>query len=67
MHASDVASAPWARKLGLKTKSADANKDGAMRVSEVREYVLQKVLALTNGAQRPTTRQDNLDFDYVVY
>lgn len=52
---------------GLKTKSADANKDGAMRVSEVREYVLQKVLALTNGAQRPTTRQDNLDFDYVVY
>jgi WD40 repeat protein len=52
---------------GLKTRAADADKDGHITVSELRDYVDRKVLALTNGEQRPVARQENLDSDFVVY
>jgi hypothetical protein len=52
---------------GLKTKTADGNKDGAIGVSELREYVIKKVGELTNGKQHPTSRKENLEFDFKVW
>lgn len=52
---------------GLKTMNADGNKDGEVWVSELRDYVIKKVQKLTNGQQTPTSRRENLEFDFRVY
>lgn len=52
---------------GLKTKQADLNNDGELRVSELRDYVAEKVRKLTNGKQTPTSRRENLEFDFRVF
>jgi len=52
---------------GLRNKSADLNKDGKVNVSELRDYVVNEVVKLTNGAQRPTCRKDNSDFDFRIW
>jgi Tol biopolymer transport system component len=52
---------------GLKTRSADRNKDGVVSISEIRDLVQTRVPALTQGKQTPTTRRDNLVVDFVVY
>jgi len=52
---------------GLKSKEADYNGDGDIRVSELRRYVGYKVFELTNGSQRPTTRKENLGNDFIIY
>jgi len=52
---------------GLKTGNADLNKDGEILVSELRDYVFNQVSKLTGGKQNPTTRQENLDFDFRVW
>lgn len=52
---------------GLKTKNADKDKSGDIRVSELRDYVIEKVSDLTNGKQTPTSRRENLEFDFIVY
>lgn len=35
--------------------------------SEVRDYVIEKVQALTQGRQNPTSRRENLEFDFPIY
>ena len=35
-------------------------------MSELRDYVITSVLRLTGGAQKPTSRRDNLEFDFEV-
>jgi len=52
---------------GLKTGNADVNKDGIILVSEIREYVFDKVQLLTTNLQHPTSRRDNLEFDFRVW
>jgi WD40 repeat protein len=52
---------------GLKTGNADKNKDKTITVSELRDYVIAKVQALTNGKQTPTSRKENLEFDFRVW
>ncbi len=52
---------------GLKTRNCDLNNDGEIRVSELREYVISKVEALTDGKQNPTSRKENLEFDFSVW
>lgn len=52
---------------GLSTGQADKDKDGTIRVSELREFVVQEVHRLTAGAQTPTSRRENLDFDFAVF
>jgi uncharacterized caspase-like protein len=52
---------------GMKTKNADKNKDGQIMVSELRDYVIDKVQNLTEGKQRPTSRKENLEFDFKVW
>ncbi|MCK5137536.1 MAG: caspase family protein [Bacteroidales bacterium] len=52
---------------GLKSGNADANKDGNILVSEIRDYAFDKVKHLTNNMQNPTSRRDNLEFDFCVW
>jgi len=52
---------------GIKSGNADANEDGEILVSEIREYAFDKVQQLTNNMQNPTSRRDNLEFDFRVW
>jgi uncharacterized caspase-like protein len=52
---------------GLQEAKADVNKDGRIMVSELRAWVLQEVPRLTGGRQTPTTRNDNLEFDFELW
>ena len=52
---------------GLKTGNADKNKDKTITVSELRDYVIAKVQNLTQGKQTPTSRKENLEFDFRVW
>ncbi|MFY0652408.1 MAG: caspase family protein [Cyclobacteriaceae bacterium] len=52
---------------GIKTANCDENKDGEIRMSELRNYVMKRVVELTNGNQHPTSRSENLEFDFKVW
>ena len=52
---------------GLKNGKADRNGDGIVTVSELEAYVIDTVRKLTKGAQNPTVRRENLDFDFSIY
>jgi WD40 repeat protein/uncharacterized caspase-like protein len=52
---------------GMKTAKADKDKDGVIKISELKEYVIDKVQILTSGKQTPTSRQENLEFDFRVW
>lgn len=52
---------------GLKNNAADKNKNGEVTVSELRSYVIEQVQELTNGRQKPTSRQENIEFDFRVW
>jgi len=52
---------------GLKSAEADLDKNGVITISELKEYVLQKVYTITNGKQKPTVRNDNLEFDFRIW
>ncbi len=51
---------------GLTTGDADGNGDGTIRVSELRDYVGNRVSELTGGRQTPTARRENVEFDFPV-
>lgn len=52
---------------GLKTGDADLNHNGEITISELKEYVADKVEKLTNGLQKPTSRRENYEFDFVIW
>jgi len=52
---------------GLKNKAADRNRDRAVTVMELKAFVSSEVEKLTEGAQRPTSRTENLEFDFRVW
>lgn len=52
---------------GIKSGNADLNKDGQIMTSELRDYVIKKVNRLTQGKQNPTSRKENLEFDFRVW
>jgi WD40 repeat protein len=51
----------------LRTSKADANGDGRITVSELRDHVAARVSELTAGYQRPSARRQNPANDFVVY
>jgi len=50
----------------IKKNTADLNKDKKIMLSELQEYLLNEVQKLTNGKQSPTSRNENLIFDYEI-
>lgn len=52
---------------GLKNKLADKNRDRTVTVAELKGFVSNEVEKLTEGAQRPTSRSENLEFDFRVW
>ena len=52
---------------GLKDKAADANKNGQIMLSELQQYLRTEVTTLSNGAQQPTSRIENLTMDFRVW
>jgi uncharacterized caspase-like protein len=52
---------------GLKNGTADQNKDGKITVTELKDFVSQEVERLTDGRQKPTSRKENLEFDFVIW
>lgn len=52
---------------GLMNRFADLNKDGQISVSELKTYVSDRVQKLTNGRQNPTSRKENLEFDFRIW
>lgn len=52
---------------GIKEKTADKNKDGIIMLSEIQDYVYNKVTELSKGKQKPTTRRENLEFDFRIW
>jgi WD40 repeat protein len=51
----------------LKNKKADKNKDGEITVTELRDYVFDKVETYTGGAQHPSARRENLAVDFRIW
>lgn len=52
---------------GLKTGKADSNGDGDITVTELKNFVGKEVERLTKGEQKPTSRRENLEFDFIVW
>jgi uncharacterized caspase-like protein len=52
---------------GMKNMAADKNKDKKITVSELKDYVSDEVSRLTNGAQKPTSRRELLEYDWSVW
>jgi WD40 repeat protein len=52
---------------GLKNKYADLNNDGLITINELKEYVSREVEVLTKGAQKPTSRRENISYDFNVW
>lgn len=52
---------------GLKSKKADKNRDGKITVSELQRYIFRQVTILSAGYQNPTSRRENLEFDFVIW
>ncbi len=57
----------YALLQGLTAGRADRDGDASVTVSELQSYVIDQVRQLTRGAQNPTVRRENLDFDFDVY
>jgi WD40 repeat protein len=52
---------------GLSAAKADANGDGRIQVSELRDHVMEVVPRTTRGRQTPSARRENLMIDFPVY
>ena len=52
---------------GIISKKADLNKDGDIMISELRDYVSTTVSKITKGYQNPTSRRENLEFDFKIW
>ncbi|MGM0480195.1 MAG: caspase family protein [Bacteroidota bacterium] len=52
---------------GITNRTADLNDDGVIMVSELQNYLIDKVGKLSHGKQVPTTRVQNIRLDYPVW
>lgn len=49
---------------GIRLLKADLNYDGKIMLSELRNYVYRRVTQLSNGNQRPGSREENISVDF---
>ena len=57
-------------RKGIEEEMADkdgGNADNLVDVAELKNYVSRKVSELTNGRQRPVSRRENVEFNWVVW
>lgn len=52
---------------GLISRKADLNNDNVIRIKELSDYVSEQVKNITNGRQNPTTRNENLKNDFIIW
>ena len=52
---------------GLRNKAADKNRDGHVSVSELKDFVSREVERLTKGQQKPTSRNEYIEFDFKIW
>ena len=52
---------------GLKNRTADLDGDGLIMLTELQEYVVDKVKALSHGKQIPNSRFRNMELDFRVW
>lgn len=52
---------------GLKSKQADLNGNGEIPILELRDFLSQRVLELSQGQQQPTARQSNVFNNFILY
>jgi hypothetical protein len=55
-------------RKGIMNKDADleGNFDGKVSIQELLQYVSRKVSELTNGKQKPTSRRENVDYEWMI-
>lgn len=51
----------------LRSKKADLDKNGEIMLSELQQFVREKVLELSGGIQKPTFRIENIEMDFRVW
>ena len=51
---------------GLVNRNADKNKDKRVTISELQQYVQEGVSIKTAGRQTPTSRVENLNYDFII-
>lgn len=57
-------------RKGIEEEQADTdggNNNRAVEVAELKEYVSRKVSELTNGKQRPVSRRENIDLNWIIW
>ncbi len=52
---------------GIRSGSADLNKDGKIMLSELQKFVQDQVTILSGGLQQPTSRMENREGDFNVW
>ncbi len=52
---------------GITSRRADLNRDRKFTVSELRKYITDRVVNLSRGQQVPTSRAENLKYDFRIY
>jgi hypothetical protein len=52
---------------GLNNSAADENHDGLIQVSEIRRFVNGKVAKISGGKQIPSSREENISQDYIIF
>lgn len=52
---------------GLGGRKADSNTDGSITISELSAYIIQEVESLTQGSQKPTSRAENIEYDWEIW
>ncbi|MFH2142611.1 MAG: caspase family protein [Bacteroidota bacterium] len=57
----------YSLREGIISGFADKNKDEIITVSELKNYMTKRVLILTNGLQKPTMREENIENDFVIW
>lgn len=51
----------------LNSPTTDLNKDGNIQLSEIRHQVYQNVKQISGGKQLPSSREENINQDYIIY
>lgn len=52
---------------GLKNYTADIDQNGDIKLTEISSYLIEEVDRLTNGNQKPTSRAENLEYDWQIW